>query len=74
MLMMSRDMVEGLDPYPGDPLVRTPCSQCRRPGFSPQSGTEIPHVMQCGHKGLKGERVIWGTGTKPSTCQSGNPC
>ena len=29
---------------------------------------------ELGNKGLKGERAIWGTGTKPSTCQSGNPC
>ena len=24
--------------FPGDPVVKTPCSQCRRPGLVPLSG------------------------------------
>ena len=25
-------------------MAKTPCSQCRAPGFDPWSGNEIPHV------------------------------
>ena len=34
---MSRD-------FPGDPVAKTPCSECRGPGFDPWSGNEIPHA------------------------------
>ena len=33
--------------FPGGPLVKTPCFQCRRHGFDPCSGSEHPacHVV-----------------------------
>ena len=34
---------EGRD-FTGGPVVKIPDSQCRRPGFDPWSGTEIPHA------------------------------
>ena len=30
--------------FPGGPGAKTPCSQCRGPGFSPWSGNQIPHT------------------------------
>jgi len=30
--------------FPGGPVAKTPCSQCRRPGFNPYSGNLILHV------------------------------
>ena len=30
--------------FPGGPLAKTPHSQCRGPGFNPQSGNQIPHA------------------------------
>ena len=30
--------------FPGGPVVKTPCSQCRGPGFDPWSGKYIPHA------------------------------
>ena len=29
---------------PGGPVAKTPCSQCRGPGFNPWSGNWIPHA------------------------------
>ena len=34
----------GLWHFPGDPVARTLCSQCRKPGFSLWSGNYIPHT------------------------------
>ena len=31
--------------FPGGPVAKTPCSQCRGPGFDPWSGNKIPHVL-----------------------------
>ena len=30
--------------FPGGPVARTPCSQCRGPGLDPWSGNYIPHT------------------------------
>ena len=30
--------------FPGGPVVKTPGSQCRRPGFNPWSGNWIPYA------------------------------
>ena len=30
--------------FPGGSVVKTPCSQCRGPGFDPCSGNWIPHA------------------------------
>ena len=30
--------------FTGSPVTKTPCSQCRGPGFKPWSGNEIPHA------------------------------
>ena len=30
--------------FPGGPIAKTPCSQCRGPGFDPYSGKEFPHA------------------------------
>ena len=29
--------------FPGGPVAKTPCSQCRGPEFDPWSGNEVPH-------------------------------
>ena len=36
--------------FPGGPVAKTPCSQCRGPGFEPCSGNEIPHTATKDHK------------------------
>ena len=41
---------------PGGPLVKTPCIQCRGPGFNPWSGNQIPYAAtktQCRQKKKK---------------------
>ena len=38
----------GFRDLPGDPVAKTPCSQCRGPGFNPCSGTWIPHAATKG--------------------------
>ena len=30
--------------FPGGPMAKTPCSQCRGPGFSPWLGNQIPQA------------------------------
>ena len=30
--------------FPGGPVAKTPCSQCRGPRFDPWSGNKIPHA------------------------------
>ena len=35
---------EKIRDFPGGPVVRALCSQCRRPGFDPGSGNSISHV------------------------------
>ena len=30
--------------FPGVAQIKTPCSQCRGPGFDPRSGNKIPHA------------------------------
>ena len=39
--------------FPGGPVAKTPCSQCRRPGFNPCSGNLILHVT------TKMEDSVW---------------
>ena len=34
--------------FPGGPLVKTPCSQCRGMGSIPGWRTKIPHALWCG--------------------------
>ena len=36
--------------FPGDPVAKTPCSQCRGHGFDPWSENQIPHeAAKCSH-------------------------
>ena len=30
--------------FPGSPVAKTPCSQCRGPGFDPWPGNQMPHA------------------------------
>ena len=30
--------------FPGIPVAKTPCSQCRGPGFDPWPGNQMPHA------------------------------
>ena len=39
--------------FPGGPVVKALCSQDRRRGYEPWSGTKIPHAAQCGKKKKK---------------------
>ena len=32
--------------FPGGPVARTPCSQCRGPGLIPSQGTRSSHMPQ----------------------------
>ena len=34
--------------FPGGPVPKTPCFQCRGPGFDPWSGNWIPHAATKG--------------------------
>ena len=36
--------------FPGGPVVKTPCFQCRGCRFDPRSGNQIPHAMRCSKK------------------------
>ena len=36
----------GLRDFPGGPVGKTPCSQCRGPGFNPWLENEIPHACR----------------------------
>ena len=36
--------------FPSNPVIRIPCSHCRRPKFNSWSGAKIPQAMQCGKK------------------------
>ena len=54
--------------FPGGPVVKTPCSQCRDPGFDLWSGNQIPHaVMKSPHGATK--RFPHAT-TKDSACHN----
>ena len=37
-------MKESLWDFPGGPVAKTPCSQCRGPGFNPWLGNSIQHA------------------------------
>ena len=37
-------LASSLRDFPGGPVAKTPCSQCRGPGFDPWSGIYIPHA------------------------------
>ena len=39
--------------FPGGPVVKTPCFQCRGTGSIPGLGTKIPHAMLRGQKKKK---------------------
>ena len=36
--------------FPGGPVVKTPCSQCRRLEFNRWLGNKIPHTVQTDQK------------------------
>jgi len=37
----------------GDPVVKTPCFQCRGQGVNPSPGTKIPHTVPHSQKKKK---------------------
>ena len=46
-----------LKDFPGTPVVKTPCFQCRGVGSIPGQGTKIPHAMQYVAKKEKKKRI-----------------
>ena len=38
-------IMKSMRDFPGGPVVKTPCFQCRAPGFDPWSGNYIPHAI-----------------------------
>ena len=52
--------------FPGNPVVRTLCFQCRVMALIPGQGTKIPHAMQCGQKTKKKARLYGRGCTSPT--------
>ena len=48
-----QNVLKWLSDFPGVPVVKTPCSQCRGCGFNPGQATTIPHVVWCRPKKKK---------------------
>ena len=45
--------IQLLEDFPGDPVVKTPCCQCRGEGSIPYQGIRIPHASGHGQKNFK---------------------